>query len=415
MTAPTDRYVDPVERLAIWMWIRAPRAVIRRFPSTWGVAGDGHVLTALPPLAVLAPLAVALGSLVIGAAHLGYEDVYTESLVLMTTFVIIGVLSSQLGVVAVVGFAVGDFFLGSRGVEGSGRGGPFAGGPLGDLTRVRVPLLITYLLLGVAVVVVPRTARALLVAVGRWRRVPATLAWPLVSGLFVVVIWIGLQTWVAASPILVRPRFTWLGTLPTAEAIQPLQRDGHQLVAMAVAAAIFRQLLLALAVWWPPMRDRVARAEADPVVLRLDRRGHQPKAVDQAPSVGRRLLGDVGASCLATLVLAGVLEQLWLWVVAFGVFMSVRLLRSGVLAVAPLEAWKVLVARVPVVVRVVVLWIVARVLTDALAAQLIDSYTGVALAVLAGAILVFLIFPGTPAETADSAAAPPAPANPAGP
>ncbi len=402
MTAAAGRHVDPVEGLAVRFWIRWPRAVIRRFPSAYGVAGDGHVLTALPPLAVLAPIAVLLGSFVIGAGRLGYEEIYTESLLVMTVFVVIGVLSSQLGVLAVTGFALGDFFIGSTSgsltlARMANSGEPFSQGLLGDLARIRIPLLITYLLLAVAVVVLPRTARMLLLAVGRWRRIPTELAWPLASGLFVVIIWIGLNTWVAAGPILVRPRFTWLGGVPTREAIQPLQAEGDQLLAMAVVAAIVRQMLYAAALWWPPVRDQVRRAEADAVVQRPGaEQGGLAQAGPAGLGVGRRLLGDIAASALATLVLAGVLERLWLWVLAFGVFLTVRLLRSGVLAVGPLNIWKTLVVRVPAVVRVVLLWIIARVTTDALAGQFINSYTGVALVVIAGAVVVFLIFPGTP-------------------
>jgi len=416
MTTTAGRHVDPVETLAVRFWIRWPRAVIRRFPSAYGVAGDGHVLTALPPLAVLAPIAVLLASFVIGAGRLGYEEIYTESLLLMTVFVVVGVLSSQLGVLAVAGFALGDFLIGSRSgsltlARMSGSGKVFSEGPLGDLARIRIPLLITYLLLAVAVVVLPRTARMLLLAVGRWRRIPTELAWPLASGLFVVIIWIGMNTWVASGPILVRPRFTWLGGVPTRTAIQPLQAEGNQLVAMAVVAAIARQLMYAAALWWAPVRDRVRRAEADPVVQRPGRGERDVAPAGPATlGVGRRLLGDIGASTLATLVLAGVLERLWLWILAFGVFLTVRLLRSGVLAVGPLNVWKTVVARVPAVVRVVLLWIIARVTTDALAGQFIDSYTGVALVVIAGAVVVFLIFPGTPRPVpGEPSVAPPPP------
>src|SRR5690606_19661771 len=133
----------------------------------------------------------------------------------LAVMVALGTFSSQLGLLAVVAFAVGEQVLGvgrlgSTAAPGAGAGD---GGPVAHLLQVRLPLVITYLLLAVAVVVVPRTARALLVAVGRWRRVPPALAWPLASGLFVVVVWLALSTWVAAAPTLVRPRFTWLGDL----------------------------------------------------------------------------------------------------------------------------------------------------------------------------------------------------------
>jgi hypothetical protein len=397
VTAPAPRYVDPIERLAIVLWIRIPRAVIRRLPSLWGVAGDGHALVALPPLAVLSPFVVTAGAFVVGAQRLGYEVVYTESIAIMAAAIAIGAFSSQLGLLAVLGFGLGEQLVdGRRSIATSpllGAGERFGDGLLGTFARVRLPMVITYLLLAVAVVVIPRTARALLVAVGRWRRVPASIAWPLASGLFVVVVWIALRTWVAAAPTLVRPRFTWTGGLPTVKAIQPIQDNGDELIAAGVMAAMARQVLLGLALWWSPVRDRVRFAEEDRVPERAAQAG---RARPVASGTFRRLLGDVGAAGLATIVLAGVLEEGWLWVAAFAVFLAVRLLRSGVIAAGALDTWKLLVARVPAVARAVLLWIVARVVTDALVKGFIDSYTGVALVVIAGAVMVFLIFPGTP-------------------
>jgi hypothetical protein len=95
-------------------------------------------------------------------------------------------------------------------------------------------------------------------------------------------------------------------------------------------------------------------------------------------------------------VLAGVLEEGWLWVATFSVFLGVRLLRSGIIAGGALNAWKRLVAKVPAVVRIVALWVVARVVTDALVKGFVDSYTGVALVVIGGVVVVFILFPGTP-------------------
>lgn len=395
-TGPDARQAALFERLAIRMWIRIPRAAIRRFPALWGVAGDGHTMVALPPLAVLAPLLVTLGAFFVGAQRVGYDVVYTESIAVMAAAVAVGTFSTQLGLLAVIGLGLGEQLVGDRHTTTRSRpfgGGGFDGGVGGDIARVRLPMIITYLLLAVAVVVVPRTARALVSAVGRWRRIPPSVAWPLASALFVVVVWIGLRTWVAAAPTLVRPRFTWAGGPPTADAIQPIQDSGDELIAAGVMAAIGRQVLLGLALWWEPMRERVQAAEEDPVPERAARAGN---ARPVASGLVRRLLGDVGAAVLATVVLAGVLEEAWLWVAAFSVFLSVRLLRSGVISAPALETWKGRVAEVPAVARVVLLWIVSRVVADALVKGFIGSYTGMALVIIGGAVLVFLIFPGTP-------------------
>ena len=178
---------DPFLVLASVFWIRWPRAIVRRFPGLWGTAGDGHFLCGVPPRAALAPVAALLAGLVVGAAQLGFEDVYTESIPLMAAAIALGVFSAQLGGLAVVGFAVGELVLADRtlALHASifGPDGPFSSGLIGQVARVWLPLLITYLLLAVAVIVLPRTARILVAAVGRWKRVPTGLAWPLASGL----------------------------------------------------------------------------------------------------------------------------------------------------------------------------------------------------------------------------------------
>jgi hypothetical protein len=410
------RHITPIERLAIVLWVRLPRAVIRRFPGAWGIAGDGHTLVAFPPLAVVAPLVVTGAGLLVGAQQLGYEQVYTESVLLLAIAIALGTFSTQLGLLAVTAFAVGELLVGRHHeLRTFGRFIPRTppDGPLETLVRLWLPMVISYLILAVAVVVIPRTGRALLVTVGRWRRIPAAIAWPVASGLFVVVVWIALRTWVAAAPTLIRPRFTWLGGQPTVEAISSLQEQGDELVAAGVLAAIARQVLLGAALWWEPMRDRVRDAEANPVPRRRRRARHTNAPASLAddpsdpaspggdetvalPGTGRRMVSDLMAATLATLVLAGVLERAWLWVVTFSLFLTLRLVRSGVVAPDAVDRWKRLVAKVPAVARLVALWVVARVVTDAMVRGFIGSYTGMAVVVLVGAAVVFAVFPGTP-------------------
>lgn len=400
---------DPVLALASVFWIRWPRAIVRRFPGLWGTAGDGHFLCGVPPLAVLAPIAAFLGGLVVGAGQLGYEDVYTESIALMAAAIALGVFSAQLGTLAVVGFALGELLLADRALALQttsfglvGPDDPFSSGFSGELARVWLPLLITYLLLATAVIVLPRTARTLVASVGRWKRVPPGLAWPLASGLYATVVWVGIRTWAAAAPILVRPRYTWLGIAPTVEAIQPLQGRGSELVAAGVVAALARQVLIGFTLVPNGLQRRIRWAEQT---------GPTRGAIaPRRARAGQRLVADVLAAALATLALAGVLEHTWVWVLSFVVIVSVRVLRSGVVASGVVDQWKRVVERVPAAVRLGLLWLLARVVTDALSNGTIGSYTGVAVFVLGGVVTVFLVFPGSPTrprDPTDSAAGPP--------
>ena len=390
---------DPVTTAADWFWFALPRRVAGRFPASWGFLGDASFMAAVPPLGVAVPLVAASGALFVGATGAGFDTVYTESIVLMTVLVALGCFSTQLGLLALVAFAAGDFLLAERSwsldPSLAGAGEPFSTGLVGNLARVRLPLLITYLLLAVPVAVIPRTARGVVLAVGRRRRLPAQVTWAVSSALYVAVIWIGARTWTAAAPTLVRPRFTWLpgsGT-PTAEAIQPLQVDGGKIVAAAVVAALVRQVVVGwLSVPGPRHQARWRRLTA----AAPEARAGEPAV---APSAARRLGIDVLAASIGTLTLAGILERAWVWLLAFGVMLGVRLLRSEVVAAAAVRRWKVVTARAPAAVRLVVLWVVARLVTDALSSGVIESYTAMALFVIAGVMVVFVVFPGTPAPS----------------
>lgn len=410
---PPGRGPEPLLALAALLWVRWPRTVIRRLPGLWGTAGDGHFLCGIPPLAVLAPVLAFVAGLAVGAGQLGFDEVYTESIPLMAGAIALGVFSAQLGALAVAGFALGELLLADRALRLAGPGPfgfgddePFASGTVGELTRVWLPLLVSYLLLAAVVIVLPRTARMLVAAVGRWRRVPPALAWPLASGLYATVVWVGIRTWAAAAPILVRPRYTWLDLLPTVDAIAPLQERGSELVAAGVVAALARQLLIGLTMVPNSLQQRVRWAESTgPTEGSVGPRRARPL---------QRMAADVAAAALATLALAGVLEHAWVWVLSFVVMVTVRMLRSGVVASGPVDRWKAVVDRVPAAVRLGVLWLLARLVTDALSNGTIGSYTGVAVFVLGGVVTVFLVFPGSPSHHRPDGRPEPTPATPPG-
>lgn len=313
---------DPVVRLAHRLWIDWSRRVMRRFPGTRGLAGDGHFLVTVPPLAVLAPVATVGWFFLVGATRHGYEVVWSESLPLMVALLAVGTISGVLGVLGVTALAVGDFLLGTTWQVTAGSVGA-------DLLQVRLPMVITYLLLAVLVVVVPRTGRGLAAAIGRSRRIPDVLAWPVASLVVVLVAWIGTRTWAAAAPTLIRPRFTWQGGQPIVEAIAPLQERASTLVAVALVAVIVRQLWIGLTLVAGPFRDAMDRAESRPVPALVRRAGSPAGTTVSLPGPWRRSLSDVVGAGLATLVLAGILEHAWLAGLAFAVFLLVRLLRSA--------------------------------------------------------------------------------------
>lgn len=427
--------MNDVVRWADAQWITVPRRLILRRPGLRGLAGDGHVVVTVPVLAAVLPgLCLVLG-LLTGLLRIGYDDVYTESVVLLALLVGIGFFSSQLGVLAVLGFCVGDFVSGS-GYEGSPFAssfwfsGPLGTGPLATVVHSWLPLLITYLLLAAGVVLLPRAARAVVLTVGRGRTMPPALAWGLVSGLVTVIAWLGTDAWVAAAPTLIRPVFTWAsdGGVPTVEAVATLQETGGVVVAAAVVATLLRQLWIGAAMLPGSVRDRLHAAEdgaADgeaPGAAAPGTAGGTTSSADGAtarpqlvvPGPARRITGAVLSSLLATLTMAGILEQAWLWVAAFAVLLAVRLLRTTERWIPALERWRRIAAVLPAWARLIALWVLSRVAVEAIANDLIGSYSALGAFVLLSIVVVFAVFPGEPRPAPDAADGSPAP-RPTGP
>lgn len=424
---------DAVVRWADAQWIGIPRRLILRRPGLRGLAGDGHVVVTVPVVAAVLPGLCLLLGLLTGLLRLGYDDVYTESVVLLALLVGIGFFSSQLGVLAVAGFCVGDLISAERyqGTPfGSGWfGGPLGQGPLASVVHGFLPLLITYLLLVAGVVLLPRAARAVVLTVGRGRTMPPALAWGLVSGLVTVIAWLGTDAWVAAAPTLIRPVFTWAspGGAPTVEAVATLQETGGVVVAAAVVATLVRQLWLGAAMLPGAVQARLRAAEDGaapdaPAASGADAgpgapgaaadvgQGAAPPAPDAprlaVPGPARRVVGAVLSSLLGTLTMAGILEQAWLWVAAFAVLLAVRLLRTTERHVPALERWRRIAAVLPAWARLIALWLLSRVAVSAVSNDLIGSYSALGVFVLLSIVVVFAVFPGEPGPAPDAQAEP---------
>ncbi len=381
------------------LWVTGPRRLALRFPSLRGVAGDGHVVTTVPAAGVALPVVSLLLGLVWGLARLGYEDVWSESLLLVCLLVALGCFSSQLGALVLAGFVLGDVVSNrpAVGYERSSSGsfwfsGALGEGLLGHLLHVRVPDLITYLLLTSVVLVLPRAVRGAVSTVGRGRVMPPVVAWLLASGLVAVITWLGVGAWVAGAPTLVRPVFVWgsPGGVPTVEAIRPLQDSGEVVVAVAVAAVLLRQGWLALAMFVPSVRARLDAAESAP----------PPAAAGRPLRHSRPLPSALLTAALATLTLAGILEHVLIWPVAFAVFLTVRWLRFDQVRVPGLDAWRRVVNVAPAWARLIGLWLLSRVVAGAVSNDLVGSYTALAVVVLVSVVFVFAIFPGEPGRPA---------------
>jgi len=101
----------------------------------------------------------------------------------------------------------------------SARGGRGASGPAALLVRVVVPLLISYALLAILAVALPRASRTLVADLSQVERLPAPLAFAVAAVLTAVAAALLVSLWTQTAAVLVRPVFTWTGDEPTVQAV----------------------------------------------------------------------------------------------------------------------------------------------------------------------------------------------------
>lgn len=388
----------PDSATSVPRWVRLwcvelPRRLDPWSPTLADAMADGTWTSVWPRVAAYAPwLGLAAGFLAPGL--LGVRFVYTESLVFMGGGVAAGVLSGPAGVMIVGGYMARTLL--SHDV---------ASGLDAALTRGGA-LLITYLLLGVLVVLLPSLARAMAEdvmarlrpvtrffergsdAAGRVFRVAAraVLFGFAVGGL----VWI----WCQAMAVMVRPVFTWQGGSPDPTAIRPLQEQWSWLVAAGAVAAVAR-IVLGCAV--APSREIARRVHALRELRRTEWHARGRKW-SRLPTTARLAV----TTSVVAFVLSGMYEQWYdpiVVVLAFGVI--------GVLAERrdrrSSARWTRALRRVPAILRFAVALAVGYVLAFAVLTVLWEgeSLRAVLLAAFGTFASLYLLFPASEVRTTE--------------
>jgi hypothetical protein len=239
-------------KLADVWWCKIP-GLASRFSRQLGIAlCDGFYLLRWPKVAAYAPPAVLVLGLLLGAIRLFPGETFTFSLLLIALFLVPASFGAGLGAWLTIGYAIGDFiFFRPRMVQP----GLLLREPLPVLTRVGLPALILYVLLAGLLVGVPLVSAGLRLQVlnfvtrmmqrtGRLKRGPhrrwmAVAAAPIQGVLQATLVYV----WIHNVPTLIRPVYTWIGSIPPVPAMAPLQNHGDYLVWLAAALGTVRVLL----------------------------------------------------------------------------------------------------------------------------------------------------------------------------
>jgi hypothetical protein len=372
---------------------KLPRLVAPRSPSFARLLADGHFLIPQPWVAAVATPACFLFGLVWGGRTWGYDRVFTESLPLIIVLCIFGFLSTNLGIAFVTGFALGDFLIGETrwSFDFSGRAEAFATeGFLAALVRVRAPMLIGYVLMFVLAVYIPHLTRLLILDIPRTTRLPKNYAAAVASLLNIVVVAVFIRFWAEAAAVLIRPLFTWQFVDPTVAAAYSLQNQSVWIVLAAVAATCLRFAIIWINYRSARRTEIVLAAERD-----LARAVHKPKK----PKRIGKILAALVAAVTSTAALSGLFDNWLIPVVAFAVLLTIHLVRKDIITL-PVEWWKRAVAKIPLLVRMGIGFIVISSLRDAFAGQYDNNFAPLASYLIGTTVLLVVLLPGPPLDSA---------------
>lgn len=325
-----DSTLDLAAQWLIELWWNRLPLLAGRVSRTFSIVlSDGLYLAAWPRVAALAPPISLLVGFLAGWQRLGADQVFTQSMLILSLAVIFGFVSGQLGFMFALGYALADFFLYSHPA--------FAAGNWVMELQMRVALLITYVALAMSAVVIPLSVRLL--------RAETPMPPPRLPDLRLVVesVFSGITSafllflYLQAVPLLIRPLFTWRGFMPPVQAVSPIQNLGWVIALIAFVVAVLRVLAEYGAAVKDPEASEVLADRLDSIA--------RPGLLNRLPWVARLALG----SGFGTLLFAGLLDS---WLNALILFLGILSI-GAVRSVLPVwgGAWSQGISRIPMVLR----------------------------------------------------------------
>ena len=321
--------------LTQFWWVTLPRFV-RRVAITPALAlTDGIYVAAFPAVsAFLSPLLLLLGFL-FGSLSIGYDRVFSESLFLLLLTVFLGILSGHLGLMFLIGFAVGDYFLFEP--KWIYEGNIFLH------FLYRFARVIQYGVLAMLLVQTPLLTKVLIgqfYEIMRLGRVIGVM-FAFISHIFLSVVLVFL--WAQAVPVLIRPLYTWTGQQPIIQAVKILQDGFLPLLVVAAVASVARMILQSVVAFSPVFSDRITAIETA-----VNQDSNKPLS-ERIP-----LIPAVLAAAWGALLLSGLYSNVLDAIVVGIVLLILQLLRRGTIPL-PLGGWAWLMGRIPLIIRLAVM------------------------------------------------------------
>lgn len=393
-----DRLTKVLEKMSDLFWIRLSlwsRYISRQMPLK---TTDGIYLNVNPIAGAAAPIAALLLGLLFGAGQLGYDTVYTESMLFLCIAVLFGTFSANLGMLFLAGFVVGEFILAANwtSVPSTRYDGLIA-----NVFRYRIPLLISYGLLAIVTVQIPVLIKQLLIQIKLPLRFNnhiklgfAMLTQPLLTGTVIYF-------WVQIMPVLIRPVYTWTARTPRVEAMANFQEYGYVLVTLAVLASLLRVYLQSRTVF-----DKTLSERMDQIEQKADRVFTKAKPVKPIGDYFHPWVKTVALTLVMAVTLSGLYELWWDALILSAFILVIQAARSRLIHI-PLGKWPYWMARIPVLYRLIIAFLLILYFSKSIIEYYYSGYqqTFRPVIVMTGLAMVFvyLLTPMLPEQAAEGA------------
>lgn len=367
-----------VDKLTYFWWVQLPLALGRVSKLLLTIMTDGLYLTVWPLWAAFLPI-ISFGlGLSAGWFRLGGPELFSQSIVILFLAIILGYVSTQLGFLFVLGYALVDFFIYDN---------PAA--RYTDLTttiQIRVALLLLYLaLLGLAVFV-PLAVRLFRNQISSLfsRSGDLTFIFDLITGILSA----GFLTfvYVQAIPMLVRPLYTWQGRVPPINAIEFLQTSP---LTLAIGATIIQILRLFWEYGSAAVAPDVIESYGDIIQDKM-----QPTLWERIPppvQIALRIFLNV-------VILAGLIDSPINLLILLITLISLESIRHFLPKQLPI--WGKILSQIPEIIRLIIVFTAVFFINALFLEGRISgsSFTPLLWAFLIGYFLMALVFPTIPKE-----------------
>lgn len=373
MTTPEKNHAIHLQISRLW-WVSLPLSSRRLSMKIPHILLDGFYLNIWPIISAFGPIIVMLLGFITGWLHPDFKDVFSESIPLLMLITILGTLSANFGFSFLIGFVVGDIFLGQTYQK-----------LLLSPVRFGLPLLIEYAVMVMLIIKLPITIKMLVAelkipGIGlKARFIISALLHVLLTGLLVYF-------WTQAVPVLIRPMFTWRGSIPSIQAMAPLQQNGMIIVMTAMTTSAFRMVFQGMVAFKVNLGSKLDSMQDELVSAPL---------VNAFFDFSNKWIVLLISSIWSCFLLSGAYQSI-LDAIVIGVVTFILLgIRKGLIPFS-LGIWSNLMQRIPLLLRLGVGFFIVRYLSKPLLADLMrntQTFRPVLLIIVISMFIIFLLTP----------------------